>query len=589
MKKILSNYAFIIILIIQAVIISFVFGKYKECYHSDEIFTYGFSNSYKTKDIYIDDNGNNLCQKWTDSQELLDYISVDKEHRFDFVTAYQHARRDLNPPFHLFLVHAVSSFFPGVFSKWFAYSINILSFLVIQVFLYMLMMEITESKLISLSAVVLYGFSAGCFNTVEFLRMYALGTAFAMVFFYCSYKYIKCEDKKKSVHYLGLCFLNLFLGAFTLHLFLVYAFPVVAILCFALLFKKKIKKMFLYGFTELFAVGASMLVFPKLIQDTAGSTDSFSYGIQKYSDAFQFRIYSFIITHDLFGIHFDMYSNPWIKNSIAILIFIIIAVSPFAFMSRKEEWLKNIFRKIKNYFISLGKELKDSYFIILASFVTVLFTIIIASKRTSVYSMTIDYTSRYIFMVYPFLVIALVLAAYYIFGNMLKKRKPIMIIILVLASIFPLLSQLGTNHSYLFVLPEQGVTFKDLEEDSNCVLVLKDNWQIVNFCSDIYNTGSYYYTNIHFYDNDPEFLDEIDKSKPLYILVDASALLTDADIEYLASPDCDPVYVASKKDAIAEKEVTDYYNNLSDVDYLELVGSDMNFTGLIHIYRVHYN
>lgn len=584
-----DNFAFLIILFIQIMLLTLSMGLFKENYHSDELYAYGFANSYNSKDLEMDDFGNLNSNRWHDSKEMLEYLSVDKGEEFSFKIPFMHARMDLNPPFHLFLLHAISSFFPGVFSKWFGFIINIISFSIIQIFMYLIVASITKSKMSALVAIVLYGFGSGCFDTVMFLRMYALGTALAIMLLYFSYKLVNANDSKHFIHYLGLNFICLFLGAFTLHLYLVYAFPLVAVFCFTLLFKKKYKKMFAFGFTQLLAVGTSYVLFPKLISDTMSGMENYVYSDVRYSFAFQFRIYSYILTHDLFGIHFSMYSNPWIKNSIAVLIFVAFVISPFAFMSRKESWLINIFKSIKAFFIKLCEDIKNTYYVFIATIVIVLFTLIIVSWRTSVYKMSVLYTSRYIFMIYPITIIGVVYIVYFIFKNLIKRKNVYSCVLISLSVIFVFLSHLLSYRAFLFQYQDKaGITFSDLEDDANCILFLNSDWYILCFAPQIYNTDSYYYSDlINYMDNDG-FLENIDSSKPCYLLMDVSSLITAEDEIELMDEDCNPITKVQKEGALKESEIVDYYCSFPQIDSLELVGNDFNFSGIVHIYKVNF-
>ena len=57
--------------------------------------------------------------------------------RFDYAQVYENQIIDAShPPLYYALVHTVCSFFPGVFSKWLAYSINVLAMAGILIMLY---------------------------------------------------------------------------------------------------------------------------------------------------------------------------------------------------------------------------------------------------------------------------------------------------------------------------------------------------------------------------------------------------------------------------------------------------------------------
>ena len=103
-------------------------------------------------------------------------------------------------------------------------------------YLYKLTTKLTRgSAITALIVVLLYGFGVGALNTTIYLRMYSMATCIAIIFAYYSFELFenrKNNDKKKISCLLGLIFFSCFLGSFTLHLFLVYAFGIT--ICYTL-------------------------------------------------------------------------------------------------------------------------------------------------------------------------------------------------------------------------------------------------------------------------------------------------------------------------------------------------------------------
>lgn len=91
-------------------------------YDLDEIFSYGNSNYQNShimqfKDGIIYAPGDKL---------FMEYVTVQPEHRFDFVNVFRNMARDVHPPLYHSLLHMICSVFPERFSLWFAGCINIL-------------------------------------------------------------------------------------------------------------------------------------------------------------------------------------------------------------------------------------------------------------------------------------------------------------------------------------------------------------------------------------------------------------------------------------------------------------------------------
>lgn len=585
-----NNWLFLSILLIQLIVLIFSFAFFKEGYHSDEFYEYGYANSYESRVLEVDNNGNDLSHQWTDSDNLLNYISVDKDHRFSYKNILVHASNGYyNPPLRLFVLHTICSFFPGVFSKWFSFIINIVSFIVIQIYLYLLLNIITKRKAVAIAGIFLFGFGAGCFNAMMFLRLYVMGMAFGMILLYYSYLLFINEEKEKNILYLVLVFLSLFGGAYTLHLFLVYAFPIVLIICIGYLFRKKFIKMLCYGFTCLGAVGLSFLAFPKTVSDTMQSTDSYGYSMLKYSDAFQFRIYTYIATLDNFGFHTSMYSNPWIKNSLAIFIFLLILSVPLIILFRKETWFRGLLSKLKDRIKFIINKIGYNIVILIACIVSVFFLIIIVSNRTSVYTMSVNYASRYVYLVYPLICIFTVLVAYYLLSFLFNNKKIVSLILVIFAIIISTYSQMLNNQPFLMLHDEKGISLDKIENDANCYLLLRSNWFVLCFADELYDTNSYYFAEYINYQYSRDCFDEIDHDKPLYIIADASIIITD-EMRKMMEEDPDNIYNTVYSNVLVEEEdVLNFFTSLKDVKSVECVGEDWVFERDIRIYRVTFS
>ena len=588
-KYISNNWLFICILIIQLLAIIFTFAFFKQGYHSDELYEYGFANSYNLRVLEMDNNGVGLDRQWTDSKELLKYISVEKDHRFSYKNIYMHATMDYyNPPFKLFVLHTICSFFPGKFSKWYSFVINIASFILIQFALYHLLYKMLNNKFASIAGVVLFGFGAGCLDSMVFLRMYSLGMAFGVLFLYFSYCLFEEKVKNKILLYI-LTFISLFLGAFTLHLFLVFAFPIVVVFCFGFLFSKRIKKMLAYGFTCLFSVIFSFIAFPQTFGDTTPSNESLTYALSSYSQPLQFRIYSHIITIDNIGFHTSVYANPWIKNSLAILIFLVIVFTPLFILIRKEEWFKKFLNSAFNKLKTILKSMNYSYIILISCLCSIVFMVYICSIRTSVHLMSFKFASRYVFMIYPLVSIFVVSVLYYFLAFIMPRIKVVSIYVLLIAFLLAMYSQFLSQQNYLLQHEEKGITLKDIETNANCLATLYLNWMVICLAPEINHTNSYYFVDYNHYKTDDNCFENIDKSAPMYLIMDRSVVLTKEQMKIMEE-DKNSVYnIFYNNSAILDEDIINYYSSFDEVKRIELVGYDEVFCRPLEIYRITFN
>ncbi|MEZ7906433.1 MAG: hypothetical protein QMB66_04455 [Ruminococcus bromii] len=150
--KIDNKKARIILAVIIAVslVISTVYMFSKQGFHEDELLTYNLANSSKQLNV---DGG------WNSPEDFNEYLAVSPDDRFDYAQVYENQIIDAShPPLYYALVHTVCSFFPGVFSKWLAYSINVLAMAGILIMLYKIGRKIT----VSIKDCILLAFTVLC-------------------------------------------------------------------------------------------------------------------------------------------------------------------------------------------------------------------------------------------------------------------------------------------------------------------------------------------------------------------------------------------------------------------------------------------
>lgn len=571
----------IAILIIQSVYLGITFGLCKKGFHSDELWNYGISNSYDSKELMISNSGERLSNQWLDSQRFIDYITVNSGQRFAYDKVYYNASKDLNPPFQQFLLHTVCSFFPGVFSPWFCFGINILSFIGIQIYLFLIAFKMTKKKLVAFATVLLFGFGVGALDIVFFLRIYAVGIFFAVMFAY--YSHIIYENRKERIKPLNfiLLFISCFLGAFTLHEFLAYAFAIT--ICYTLyyLFSKNIKVFFTHGLSCLFAVILSFLAFPSTTSNTVGNGDTLSYARAAYPFGMQYKFYWYFLTRDLFGIHTDPLPNPYFEWFLGIFVFVVILLIPLIVLVRKEEWFHKFIDFIKKDTKNTICKLKSFQFSLVPQIVSVFFIVIIASFRTSIYSMG-AYSNRYLFLVYPLAVLVLLVVLYYAASFVIRNKYKIVIsIVLSVSVILCITSHIFTDNLYYFEFPKEGFTFDDFEKDANSIMVLSADWGALLFAPYLGDTGSFYVANYNNYTDD-DILNDIDSDSPLYLIMEQSLLIKDEETKEL--------YYSDEGERIREymydgDVILDYYNTLDGVENLEYVGHQVLFQRDYYIYK----
>ena len=569
----------------------YVFTYVKQGYHSDEVWNYGYANSFYTKELTESNEGESYLNQWMDSQMMKDYITVDSEHRFAYGSILENTKKDLNPPLQYFILHTICSFFPGVFSWYFCFAINIVSLLVSQVYLYKLVYKMTDKNdLVSFGTIILYGFGMGATNITLFMRIYALAVMFVVLFAYSTYEiYANRNEKKIPVYKFVRLFVVLFLGAYTLHLFLLVAFCITLLYSLYYLFTRKIKVFFQNGLVSLGAALLSIAVFPSIFYHVGNDVSSNLYGRTKYPFPMQMRFFSYLLTKDLFGVRISPFPNPYLEWFLIGLGCLIVLLIPVFFIFRKDQWFQNTLVRIKDKFVSIIKKWKNCNVSIIIYVITVITVLIVASLQTSVYYMG-NYSSRYIFVVYPLAVISAVMILYYLVILISEKRLITGIIVMITCIGLMVWTHLYEYHrDYFFEAEKEGVTIDQIENDANSVIILgpSANWTLVCFPPLLYDTNSYYATNYYtFRDNEDIFYD-IDKNKPCYIILDSILILPD-DVTHEEAKD--NAFLGIYADyALYEDEFIDYFLSLDEVEKMELVGKDSYMKRKYNIYKVSFD
>ena len=265
------NFTLSIVIVILTITMLF-YETQKEGFNEDEIFSYGSSN-YKYDNLYqpygVADvyntvlfkyilqgnwfanivfclNNNNvyyyLCDTeynidpiWKTREEANQYLTIQPSDIFDFAPVIWNQSRDVHPPFFYILVHIVSSFFLGTFSKYIIFIINIIFYLLTCVYIYKIFKLYKKEKL-GLIALLLYGLSIGAISTVMFQRMYMMMTFFVLLYAYICIKISRSGMQKKEMTELSICTI---LGFLTQYYFCLFAVTMFIILLIHLRGKRK--------------------------------------------------------------------------------------------------------------------------------------------------------------------------------------------------------------------------------------------------------------------------------------------------------------------------------------------------------------
>ena len=429
MKLSKNKYHIILVILILLQVTNIIFwGSEKEGYHIDEIFSYGLSNGYYDPFPYYD-NKDTHFMNWHNVEYFKDYVMVSEEHRFAYDSVYYNQSQDVHPPLYYMLLHTICSFFPETFSNWYALSINIV-FSVLNIILLnnIASFVFKNKKEWALLVCGFYGFSAGCVSNAVYLRMYVMLTFFVMLF---SFLHVKLYETEKYKVYFSLIALVTIGGSLTQYYFYIFAFFVSAFFCFYLLAEKKWKALCTYVVAMFGGIGISILFYPSAIshifQGYRG-TEAVD-NLVSNNLAEKMSTYLTYVNLELLG--------GYLKY---LVLMCVIAFFGLLF--------KNciVIKAIKGKGIAVEYHLQGDFRIEKVEYANIGFFVATIFYAFLVAKMSTISANRYIFPVYPFIVLYLIWFFSFLVKKIVSDRKFLLVVVSVLLALL-LVSQY--RHGYI--------------------------------------------------------------------------------------------------------------------------------------------
>ena len=524
-----------LIIIVQCVFYIFIFTTKKDAYHADEYYSYGLSNSFYRPYLHgsairVMDN----YDVWMTGDEFKYFLRTNENTKFRYDSVWHNQKEDTNPPLHYAILHTICSVFCDQFSWWYAFSINLVCFIVTQIFLYLLVIQLCRSKNAALLVVAGWAFSLSAIGNFLFLRFYAMLTMLAVMYTYYSIKAIRKERFcAKDWIAIGL---TAFCGAMTAHLFLIFAFLVTALICLYLICKRNWKRMFCFGFAAAIGILLSFAAFPATFSHLF-ATDDYLFGSAEQRIIWMDVIlYINILLKSTFGFGVVEVSDFWLYTK-AVSMLVIPTLLLLAFVFRKEikahfpafkERCKIIFRASKKYIAAL-------LLLFISSTIYVIFT-----GCTSDYNVMENDSVRYIYMIPPLLYAAIV-ALLYLFGKVFSRKWFRNTLYIVLTACFGLVL-FTQNQKY----EPQFVKHADMDhgrlsefiKDQSCILLVSHQLYMTQYglmfedAKEVYETTIYDQGFLKDYQK-AEYQKLFDKNEPFLLVFDKMMLLDDEFYERL--------------------------------------------------------
>ncbi len=422
MKQTLLQKLPILSVMMLYLVLTLIFGHYKEYLYEDEVLSYTAANSQDGMRPAFERNTITDGKKFVQSA-----IAVSPGHRFDFANAAKNTSSDPHPPLYLFLLHGISSLFPGVFSKWFGIIINLIFGLMTLYYLYRTSEKITGSAFTAAIVSIIYATSLGFLHQTVFLRMYLMLQAFTMLLT-MHYVDLLISRRGLTAKKLAMLFFTVVLGTMTHYYFLIYAFFAAAFYSIRLMLLKNRNEIIKHVCLYLASGIAVLLLFPSILWQITGSdVGSESFEGRSLSIIFhRARTMLSLLNIDLYGGNLKFYVLAFLFfGGLLILSTRYMDIRTLLYGTEHKENLKNI------RFLS-GTEISAILFIIFT--VVCYFTVV---------SITTPYlTDRYLTPIYPPVILITVLAFIPIIQSLF--RSPLLgIMIFPVIMMFPLFTEMA--------------------------------------------------------------------------------------------------------------------------------------------------
>ena len=275
--KLKGRQAFVIICVVFMAlqyVLCIHYGMKREYLFCDEVYSYGLANSNDHTFLHPGENDEPL-DNWVSGSYFSDYMDYNDE-SFNYSAAYVNQERDVHPPLYYMLLHTVSRFFKNSgYSAVPGLILNLIILAFVDIVLLYVAVNLLGNRWRGLAAAVLWGLSAVGISNCMLIRMYLLQTL-EVLLFAAAHIFILKHKRKMTVPYFIMLAFTVFLGGLTHYYFYFFVAGLGLCVCIYLLFVKRIKEMFAYGFSLVTGLAAAIAVFPATLDHIFGYRGSYA-------------------------------------------------------------------------------------------------------------------------------------------------------------------------------------------------------------------------------------------------------------------------------------------------------------------------
>lgn len=241
---------FIVLLIVQCVYMIF-WGTQKSGYYVDEFFTYDnahYISASTPERLKLYEADYLKYNEWLDVLDVKSTLMVQREESLlNDSLAYNIKVFLKSKPYMAILNYVEATFFEGELNWWSSISINIVCFLLNQLFMYLLTMKICKKRNTALLATAMYGFCGMAISMLVYVRMYMWLTMLVTLFTYIHVLMWDEEKHWKNILFEIISLPVLFLAYRNSPLPVIYGIALIGCFLIGLLVRKKWTQALYYG------------------------------------------------------------------------------------------------------------------------------------------------------------------------------------------------------------------------------------------------------------------------------------------------------------------------------------------------------
>lgn len=209
-------------------------------------------------------NNNDFYNVWHNKEYYKDYLTVNENEKFMFSQVYENQKNDSHPPLYYLILRIAMGFNINQYSKWTGIVINIIIYIFVTIFMYLIISKLLQGKEKYKEKSVILAFISSIMlsavTNVIFIRMYALSTLNIVITTYLHLKLLEKESKNNMI-LIGIC-ISALIGSLTHYYYLFYLAVLFIMFSIKYIKEKKYKQLGKYIFAMTIAGTLSLIIFP---------------------------------------------------------------------------------------------------------------------------------------------------------------------------------------------------------------------------------------------------------------------------------------------------------------------------------------